>query len=331
MLMMSACLIRSKSKSLWVLFAKTDQRPYYECIRWYSGAEPILISVVLTQPRRTPPCGRYVPFMWWTESREPFPAPVGTPSACSACPASSQGGSLSISWRCWRKRRRECCGRRPGASARSSSCSCTFRSPCLGCPRHLCCGCSPGRWPVSCPRGRWRQPRRAVCSGAPLFCFSLACRTPEWRWAWMQAWMRTPLFPWPQAARSGARACTSYLCGPRWSSSPGVAARVRRRWSNCRMWRYDRVVPPLHQALPASPVSVLGVRRSAFPCTLASSKRSWILYRRPPTTWSCISSACWAYTVGKDTGLGRTRGGEEMRGEEMRTRTSSRYLHNIIT
>ena len=108
--------------------------------------------------------------MRWTESREPFPAPPLVPLA----PASSQGGSLSISQRRCRKRPRECCGRWPGASAWSSSCSCTFRSPCLGCPRHLCCCCSSGRWPVSCPRGRWRRPRRAVCSGAPRSCSSLA-------------------------------------------------------------------------------------------------------------------------------------------------------------
>ena len=44
-------------------------------------------------------------------------------------------------------------------------------------------------------------------------------------------------------------ACSSEPCRPRWSSSPGAAARVRRRWSNCRTWRYDRVVTP--QALPA--------------------------------------------------------------------------------
>ena len=173
--------------------------------------------------------------------------------------------------------------------------------------------------------GRWHRPRRAACSGAPRSCFSLVCRTPEWRWAWMRTWVRTPLFPWLRAARSGARACSSEPCGPRWSSSPGAAGQVRRRWSNCRTWRYDHAVPPLHRALAATPASVLGVRRSAFRCALASSKRSWVLHRRPPTTWSRISPACWAYTVGKDTGLGRRRGGEEMRGEE-RTRTSSRYL-----
>ena len=69
-------------------------------------------------------------------------------------------------------------------------------------------------------------------------------------------------------------------------------------------------VPLLHWALSASPASVLGVRRLAFRCTLASSKRSWILHRRPHTTWSRILPACWAYTVGKDTGLGRRRGDE---------------------
>ena len=36
-------------------------------------------------------------------------------------------------------------------------------------------------------------------------CFSLWCRTPEWRWAWMRTWMRTPLFPWPRAARRCCR------------------------------------------------------------------------------------------------------------------------------
>ena len=81
-----------------------------------------------------------------------------TPSACSACPASSRGWSLSIPRRCCTKRCRGCCGRRPRASERSSSCSFTLRSPCVGCPCLLCCGCSPGRWPVSCHRGRWRWP-----------------------------------------------------------------------------------------------------------------------------------------------------------------------------
>ena len=70
-------------------------------------------------------------------------------------------------------------------------CSCTFRSPCLGCPRNLCCCCSPGR--------------------------------------------------------------------------------------------YDRVVPPLHQALPACPASVLGVRRSAFRCTL----------HLPSVAGFCITGHTW--------------------------------------
>ena len=176
------------------------------------------------------------PFMRWTESQRAFPSCSRNTLRLFRLP-----GIQSGSWRRCRKRRRECCGRWPGASMRSSSCSCTFQSPCLGCPRNLCCGCSPGRWPVSCPGGRWRWPLRAVCSGAPRFCFTLVCRTPEWRWAWMRTWMRTP------------RACSSETCRPQWSSSPGAAARVRRRWSNCRTWRYDRAVPPLHQALPASP------------------------------------------------------------------------------
>ena len=47
---------------------------------------------------------------------------------------------------------------------------------------------------------------------------------------------KTPLFPWPRAARSGAGACSSEPCRPRWSSSSGAAARVRTRWSNCRTW-----------------------------------------------------------------------------------------------
>ena len=54
--------------------------------------------------------------------------------------------------------------------ARSSSCSCTFRSPCLGCPRHLCCGCSPGRWPVSWQRSSysWSSTYFSACRHCPL-------------------------------------------------------------------------------------------------------------------------------------------------------------------
>ena len=33
-------------------------------------------------------CGGCAPFVRWTESREPFPAALGTPSACSACSTS---------------------------------------------------------------------------------------------------------------------------------------------------------------------------------------------------------------------------------------------------
>ena len=86
---------------LWGRDAWVERRPGKELsvrLRWWF-LQP-------SQPRRRPPCRVCAPFVWWTESLESFPAPVGTPSACSACPASSQGGSLSISRRRCRKRRR---------------------------------------------------------------------------------------------------------------------------------------------------------------------------------------------------------------------------------
>ena len=73
-----------------------------------------------------------------------------------------------------------------------------------------------------------------------------------------------------------------------------------------------------HLFLAPSGAAAARAMEEASRCSLASSKCSWILHRRPPTTWSRISLACWACSVGKDTGLGRTRGGEEMRGEERR-------------
>lgn len=72
-------------------------------------------------------------------------------SSCSAYETSRSGWSLSKSQRHCRRTHQWCCGRWPGASGQSSSCSCMFQSPYLGCPHLLCCGCSPGWRLASCP------------------------------------------------------------------------------------------------------------------------------------------------------------------------------------
>ena len=201
---------------------------------------------------------------------------------------------------------------------KTTRCSCTFQYPCLCCPHLLCCGCSPGRWPVSCPRSRWRRPPRAQQHHVPVFLWNIGHQSGGGRDGEHLSSL--------DHEQPGRELGLVFLNCADHGDLPlqelprefvGGEVIVARDVTTVQSLRYIQ-----HYPQPLVPFWASAARLSGVHLHLPNVAGFSIAGHPRLDTVFCLALACWACTVG----LGGRRGGEERRGDEMRTTTSSRNL-----